>query len=242
MFTFFIKTKSFVLDLLFPISCLNCGKADLWLCDECERKIPVLEEFFCLICGNKSLRGETHKNCQRASNLDGIFVSCDWKNKLLKKVIYRFKYNFVKDLKISLGRLLVEKLEKSDNFFVPSISEGYFEIIIPIPLFFRRELWRGFNQAELLSIEVEKFLMIPILKNAVKRVKNTKTQVGKNQKARQKNMLGAFKESIEINQVKDKRILIVDDVVTTGETMEAVAGVLKSAGAKEVWGLCLARG
>jgi ComF family protein len=239
---FFIKIKKIVLDILFPISCLGCGRDKIWLCESCQQKIPVLEEFFCPVCSRGSLRGETHDHCRRSSNLDGIFIAGDWKNKLIRKIIHCFKYNFIQDLKTPLSKLLIEKLEQADNFFVPTLSERYFEAIVPVPLFSRRELWRGFNQAELLGREVSDFLLIPLLLRAVKRIKNTKTQVGKNQKARQKNMFGAFVPGLEIGEVKGKKILIVDDVVTTGETMQAVAKALKAAGAVEVWGLCLARG
>jgi ComF family protein len=238
----FTKIKKFILDLIFPVSCLGCGQDHVWLCDHCAQMIPILEEFFCPVCSKGSLRGEVHGHCRRCSSLDGIFIAGDWKNNLLRKVIYRFKYNFVRDLNFFLGKLLIEKLEQADNFFVPSISEKYFEALVPVPLFSRRELWRGFNQAELLAGEVGGFLLIPVLNQAVKRIKNTKTQVGKNQKARQKNMLDAFAPGLEIAEVKGKKILIVDDVVTTGETIAAVAKILKLAGASEVWGLCLARG
>ncbi|MDD5289940.1 MAG: ComF family protein [Patescibacteria group bacterium] len=236
------RVKKIILDLLFPISCLGCGRDKIWLCGNCQSKIPVLEEFFCPVCSRPALRGQTHDQCRRGSSLDGIFIAGDWRNKLLRKIIHRFKYNFIQDLKTPLGKLLIEKLEQADNFFVPALSERYFEAIVPIPLFSRRELWRGFNQAELLGRAVGEFLLIPVLASAVKRIKNTKTQVGKNQKARAKNMLGAFVPGLEISAVKGKKILIVDDVVTTAETMAAVAKVLKSAGASEVWGLCLARG
>jgi ComF family protein len=238
----FAKIKKFILDLLFPVSCLGCGKGEVWLCENCQSKIPVLVEFFCPVCSRGSLRGEVHDGCRHNSSLDGIFIAGDWKNKILKKTIHRFKYNFIQDLKNPLGKILVEKLEQADTFFVPSISENYFDFVVPVPLFRRRELWRGFNQAELLGAEVGSFLLIPVLNQAVKRIKNTKTQVGKNQKERQKNMLGAFVPGLEIGQIKGKRVLVVDDVVTTGETIQAMARILKSAGATEVWGLCLARG
>jgi len=199
-------------------------------------------EFFCPVCSRGSLRGEVHDHCRHNSSLDGIFIAGDWNNKILKKAIHRFKYNFIQDLKNPLGKLLVEKLEQADTFFVPALSEGYFEAIVPVPLFSRRELWRGFNQAELLARSVGELLLLPVFSGAVRRIKNTKTQVGKNQKERQKNMLGAFVPGLEIGEIKGKKVLVVDDVVTTGETMQAVAKVLKSAGAVEVWGLCLARG
>lgn len=242
MITFLLKIKNFILDLLFPVSCLGCGRDKIWLCESCQQKIPILEEFFCPVCSRPSLRGETHDHCRHGSSLDGIFIAGDWRNKLIKKAIHYFKYKFIQDLKVPLGKLLIEKMEQADTFFVPAISEKYFEVIVPVPLFSRRELWRGFNQAELLARAVGEFLLIPVLSGAVRRIKNTKTQVGKNQKARAKNMLGAFINGPEIGQIKGKKVLVVDDVVTTAETMQAVAKVLKSVGAVEVWGLCLARG
>jgi ComF family protein len=243
MFIFLLKIKKLILDILFPVTCLACGRDGIYLCPECWKKIPVTEEFFCPFCRRPSLRGEPHQACARQTRLDGLLVAGDWENKILRRAIHRFKYNFLQDLKKPLGEILSAKIKQSDRYFSPTISGGYFDFLLPVPLHPKRKFWRGFNQAQLLALELAEFFKIPTVSEAVVRVKKTKTQVGKNQKARRKNMQGAFQVRTDFEEmIKGKRILLVDDVVTTGETMEAMALVLRAAGAAEVWGLCLARG
>lgn len=237
------KVKKIILDILFPVSCLACGRAGVYLCPECLKKIPISEEFFCPFCRRPSLRGEPHETCARQIKLDGLLVAGNWENKVLRRAIHRFKYNFLKDLKKPLGEILIAKIKQSDRYFSPTISGGYFDFLLPVPLHAKRKLWRGFNQAQLLALELAEFFKMPVLSEAVTRVRKTKSQVGKNQIARRKNMQAAFEANADFKEIiKGKKVLIIDDVVTTGETMEAITTVLKAAGAIEVWGLCLARG
>lgn len=240
---FFLKLKKLVLDILFPLACLGCGKEDVWLCDECLEKIPVEEFFYCPVCKQKSLRGEVHAHCQPDFYLDGLLIAGQWENKNLRQLIHRLKYNFVQDLKIPLGKILIKKIQQANHFFTPALNSGYFDGLIPVPLARRRLLWRGFNQAQLLAEQVMPYLETSVWRETIKRIKNTRPQVGQKQRQRQKNINGAFLCDLKFtNSFKDKKILLIDDVYTTGATMLEVAKVLKTAGAKEVWGLVLARG
>ncbi len=239
----FLKLKKIVLDILFPLACLGCGKEDVWLCNECLEKIPLEEFFYCAVCQQKSLRGETHAHCQRDFYLDGLLIASQWKNKNLRQLIHKLKYNFVQDLKIPLGKILIKKIQQANHFFTPALDSGFFDGLIPIPLAQKRLLWRGFNQAQLLAEQTTQYLRIPVWAEAVKRIKNTKPQVGQKQHQRQKNISGAFLCDLKfIDSLKNKKILLIDDVYTTGATILEVAKVLKAAGTKEVWGLVLARG
>jgi competence protein ComFC len=237
------KIKKLFLDILFPVECLGCGKAEAWLCEACLKKIPQLEFFYCPVCERKSLRGEAHQACQAKSYLNGLLVAADWQNQILKKAIHAFKYNFVLDLKQSLGVILIKKIKQADILFLPQITQGYFQAVAPVPLHKKRYLWRGFNQAEILADEVAKELSLPMLANLISRKKHIKPQVKKLKEERIKNMEDMFEiNSAEKDFVLNKKILLIDDVATTGATMQAAAKALKQAGVGEVWGLALARG
>ena len=113
-------------------------------------------------------------------------------------------------------------------------------LLAPIPLSKSRERWRGFNQATLLANELSRFLKIPLLNNNLIKIKKTQPQVELKREQREENIKGAFKLK-NPQKVRGKRIFLVDDVFTTGSTMEECARVLKKAGGKEVWGIVVAR-
>ena len=324
----FQKIKTIFLDIIFPIRCLGCKKYDVWLCDECLNKIEIADIFICPKCEEKSLRGETHIRCQKASFLNGLIIAVDWQNEIARKLIHSFKYNFAQDLKYYLSKIIIKKIYKINNLFQPChpndfschpdesrdlvsgsrVKHGmtdikvldniknYFDYIIPVPLHKTRQLWRGFNQAELLAQEISKEIKIPVLNDIIFRIKNTKSQVKKGKKEkRQTNIQGAFqvndkyknfvfvqnspfchsddfschpddftchpdesRDLVSGSRVKhgmtkiehgmtdinleNKKILLVDDVFTTGSTMQEVAKVLKQSNAGEIWGVVVAKG
>lgn len=151
-------------------------------------------------------------------------------NPLLKKAIHTFKYNFVKDLAKPLGKLLIRKLGGAAS---P-------DLIIPVPLHKRKLRWRGFNQAELLAQEVAAYYNLPLLNNVLIKTKRTKPQVELTEEQRKENIKGVFQCS-RPELIKNKKILLIDDVATTGSTLSECARVLKEAGAKEVRKLFLAK-
>ena len=210
--------KKFFLDILYPIKCLGCGENKVWLCEDCFDKIKITKE-----------------RCRLTSFLDCLIIATDYENELIRKILSKFKYSFVQELRAPLGKLLIKKLKQLDN--------QSFDYVIPIPLFKRRELWRGFNQAELLAQEVSKEFSIPVLNDLVFRNKNTSQQVGQKRKKRKENLKNAFVINPEFKDlVKDKKILLIDDVFTTGTTMEEVVKELDNIGIKEVYGLVVAKG
>ena len=104
------KVMKFLLDILFPIECLACGKEDEVLCDECLRRIKLREFDECAVCRRPAKWGQTHTDCQGASALDGCLIPAVFEDKLLAETIHKFKYNFVTELKEPLGRILINKL------------------------------------------------------------------------------------------------------------------------------------
>lgn len=223
-----------MLDLLFPITCLVCGQDSVFLCEKCFDNLPRLEKQQCLVCQTPTPFGKTHPDCVSKNKLDGILSALPYRDPSIKKIIETFKYNFVSELKIPLSRLIIETIRKEN------LTEYFREfIIIPVPLHQRRYNWRGFNQAQLLADELSKILRIPVDNTTVTRFKFTKPQTKLTHDERKRNMENAF----AINGlVADKKFLLVDDVVTTGSTLNEIARILKSAQASEIWAVTAAHG
>ncbi|MFH1392399.1 MAG: ComF family protein [bacterium] len=153
--------------------------------------------------------------------LNNIYDS-SYQNQLLKKAIHTFKYKFVKDLARPLAKLLLKKIDFDYDF------------IVPVPLHSRRLRWRGFNQAELLAKEIDKNKVL----SALIKIKNTKPQVQFSEKQREQNITNAFKCVCDLT---NKKVLLIDDVETTGSTLRECEKALLQAGAKQVYCLTLAK-
>jgi ComF family protein len=149
----------------------------------------------------------------------------------LRKLIHLFKYSGMKPLAKRLAGLLCRAL--------PDDGDESFDAVVPMPLHWRRRWKRGFNQSEILARLVAKQHQWSLI-NAVKRVRATAVQAGLTNAKRRKNVAGAFRVSRK-SLVAGKRILLIDDVMTTGSTAAACASALKRAGAKSVTLLTLAR-
>lgn len=220
------KIKKIFLEIIYPINCLGCGQAGVWLCPECEGKLPQDISYLSLIDF-------------KPSYLEAISLASDWQNKVIQKVIHAYKYSFAQELSLVLARLLKAKLNLLVEAY-PLVKEF---VLVPVPLHKKRRAWRGFNQAQILAERVGQELAMTVAKDLIKRIRNTRPQVKLNSQARQKNINGAFKVNLsELAAVKNKGVILIDDVMTTGATMNECAHVLKEAGIKTVWGLAVARG
>ncbi|MDP2966932.1 MAG: ComF family protein [bacterium] len=228
-----IKIKNLILDILFPKFCFNCEKEGDYLCQDCQELLEI---------------SGFHRNYS-TQNLDDLYFAVDYKNPLIKKLIQHFKYEpFVKKLAKSLSYLIITHFQLMDNKpnFLPQAqaqraSNGADFILIPVPLDKKRLRWRGFNQAEELSKELAKFLKIPLIPNSLTKIKETFPQIKLSDQERKENVRGVFLIK-DRELIKNKNILLVDDVYTTGATMEECAMVLKKAGAKKIIGVVVARG
>jgi ComF family protein len=213
--------KHFILDLLFPQFCLNCGREGSYLCQDCQALLEI----------------SGHHQIYQTTNLKDLYFPLPYQNPLIKNLIEKFKYQpFVKELGKILSSLIITHFQLLDN--QPDFSNF---ILIPLPLDKKRQRWRGFNQSEEIGKELSKFFKIPLISDCLVKIKETLPQVELTDKERRENIKNAF---LAKNQelVKNKKILLVDDVYTTGSTMEEAARVLKKAGAKEIIGIVIARG
>jgi len=165
--------------------------------------------------------------------LNNLLMASYYQNPLVKKAIHCFKYDFVKDLSKPLSLLMVKKLEKK-NIKNP--------ILIPIPLHKKRLRWRGFNQAELLAQEIGNKLNIPVINDVLIRTKHTLPQMKiKSSEQRKENIKQAFALSEEVN-LSNKTLILIDDISTTGATLEQAAKVLKQLKPKKILKLVIAQG
>lgn len=232
--------SDFILDTLFPVSCISCSKPKVWLCKNCLNKISLKAEQVCPYCETRiTPNGCTCFDCKKKFSLNGLLVATSYRDKTISNAIHLYKYRFVEDLSHALGDIMLRTISNSE-LPLP-------DIIIPIPLHKRRLRWRGFNQSELIAKYIAEKITpgfpIAVENNLLERFRYTHPQMEiKNQTQRKKNIEKAFKiPQNKLKLVKNKRILLVDDVTTTGATIFECAKTLKKSGASEVFAAVIAR-
>jgi len=237
-YAMFKKIISLLCDIFFPKICFGCQKQGTYLCEDCKGCFEISQHQYCLCKKPKLLP----KCCQcKNKKLDGLYFPFSYQKTFIKKLIYYFKYNpLIKELSQPLASLIIDHfslIEKQPEF----LSNKNNFIIIPIPSHIQRLKWRGFNPSEEIAKELARFLTIPLISNSLIKNKKTRPQTELSDEERKENIKNVF---IVKNQekIKNKKIILIDDVYTTGSTMEEAAKILKKAGAKEVIGVVLARG
>jgi len=236
------KIWSFFVDLLFPIECLDCGREGEWLCAECFLKIKIEDRQSCQGCGRFGLTGVICAHCKPNWALDGVLSALEYDRVISAKLVKALKYNFVKDVSLVLAKLF---LKFYNSLKLQGLAPDFGErkiFFIPVPLHPKRLRWRGFNQSELIARLIAANLGGEFLSDVLIRIKNILPQTQFKGSERIKNIEGCFKFVGETEQVKGKIVILVDDVMTTGATINECAKALKLAGAKKVWGFAMARG
>ncbi len=225
----FDSLKNAALELLFPPRCAGCGKVGHWLCPDCLQKLRPPSPG-CLICGKPGYEGRLCPACSRRNHsLEAVITVARFESPL-REAIHRLKYSGQEALAAALAGLMACRWRES-AFSV--------DVIIPVPLHPRRFRERGFNQAAVLACCLGSLLRLPVLERALVRTRYTRPQVGLGVEERAANVKGAF--SCSGGQVWGKDVLLIDDVCTTGATLEACGAALKAAGARKIYGLTLAR-
>lgn len=228
--------KNRILDLLFPPYCVGCGNEGNLLCFPCRSSLATIPPS-CFVCKKwvpETLRvnpGRTCKLCQSSTSIYAFFSPFAFDQKIVRELVHSLKYRRIRDIGTLLGELLAEYCRTFKIVFPENL------VVVPLPLHKSRKRIRGFNQAELISAGFLSAINLPGFRlepNLLIRAKNTKPQVELYAGERRQNMVGAFAVS-DPNVVKNEIILLVDDVKTTGATLEEAARVLKEAGAKRVY-------
>ncbi len=239
-----MKIKEFLLDVFFPRFCLGCQKEGNYLCDDCKSILDISENQYCL-CDKNPLRIPAQSNtgkCTKCSGkkLAGIYSALAYKEKpLTRKLIHFFKYEpfLVKDLSGTLADLITDHLELVGKNLELLRENG---IIVPVPADIKKTKRRGYNPPEELARALSGKLGMPVLAGILEKTRKTPAQMSLAKEARQQNLKGAFAIK-NPDKISGKKIFLVDDVYTTGSTMEECAENLKRSGAKEVWGIVIAR-
>lgn len=215
---FLKEIKDSLLHLLFPHVCIGCGSDTLDVTSElCLRCIETLPE----TNFEKYPDNPVHKLFWGRLQLQNATAQFYFtKESLMQHLMHQFKYKGNKELGLQLGRIMGLQLTAAGRFRP--------DALVPLPLFPSKERKRGFNQASVLCEGIREIMKIPVLHNAVCRPQHTETQTKKGRVERWKNMEGKF-ELKEKGLINDKHLLLVDDVVTTGATLESCGLALLSA-------------
>lgn len=222
-----------ILDLVYPPHCLVCGQDGLdYLCQTCIDKIDLVGRLFCRKC---SLPCESYhcRECREREYEFEYACSAGIFDGVLREAIHRLKYKSQILLADPLGEIMV-------RCYADTMLAGKFDLVVPIPIHSSRTAERGFNQAVELAERLCARLSLRFEPDVLAKPRPTRHQVDLPYEERLVNMRGAFRVR-DGGKVAGKRVLLVDDVFTTGSTLNEAASTLKAAGAREVYGYTLAR-
>ncbi|MBN1263439.1 MAG: ComF family protein [Candidatus Pacebacteria bacterium] len=229
-----------LVDYIFPRRCLGCGEFGNYFCSECLKLIKPPRRPICPQCFNPSLLGSTHSACLKPLSLDGLVAVSNYEG-AVKQAIKKLKYQFVTDLAGDLASLMIRFLRKYQGKLWPEFDSSW--VLLPIPLYPQRQKWRGFNQAGLLGRLIAGKMGWSYKDGILIRTRPAKPQAEiNNSKQRRANVRWVFKVRREVQAViREKKVILFDDVWTTGSTIKECAQVLKRRKVGKVWGLALAR-
>ena len=221
MSTFFSAIKESLLQLFYPHVCAGCGSDALTpesqLCVKCIHGLPLTGfEKHAFNPIDRSLAG-------RVRFINATSQLYFNKESLVQRLMHEFKYRGNKSLGQQLGVMMGVQLQESGRF-------GNVEALVPLPLYETRLKQRGYNQSAVLCQGIQEVLGLPVIEGAIERPLFTETQTKKNRVERWKNMEGKFRV-IDPALVQNRHVLLVDDVITTGATIESCASELVNAGA-----------
>ena len=228
-----------IISLLFPHICLLCEKPLPWeeegpFCKECEKEVRYLaKEKVCKICG-KPLSSGLCEDCRRRRNKFDFSRSVALYEGKWREIIHLFKYRGLFTLSSYLGEKLWEVYRNNPIYETA-------DYIIPVPLTYWTRVKRGYHQTLLLANYLSRKTGKKVLRKVLYKSKNIPSQTGLSRKERLKNVRGAF-QTRNSRIIKGKNILLIDDVLTTGATVNECVKILKKAGVKKVFVLTLARG
>ena len=236
----FRKVAEVILDCVYPRICPVCNKIvsvfGRDICPECERRLTYVGDSFCMRCGKPVDEDEEYCiDCISGEHVYDEGRAALVYDEYMSKSIYRFKYNGKREFASFYGRVMTDCLGRK-------IKSWKADAIVPVPVHKSKLKKRGYNQALLLAKELSVRLDIPLYDGLVCRRAATAVQKELSAKERQNNLKKAF--NVTQNVVKLDTVLIVDDIYTTGATVDAMARCLKGAGVQKVYfvSLCIGRG
>ena len=219
-----------VIDLIFPPRCGGCQLTGAWLCEICRRRIRRLEEPLCRRCGAELDSARETCGCRgRLRALSRLRSAVAYEGPT-EQLVHRFKYQGWRRLASPLALLL------ADRMVIEGLASS---CVVAVPLHENRQRERGFNQSELLAAELRSRLKLHEPPGRLVRKRPTPPQVGKDRLRRWENVHDAF--AWQGRPLCGQPLIVVDDVATTGATLEACAAALRAAGSGPVTGVTVAR-
>lgn len=224
-----------VLELLFPKLCVGCNAGGELLCAKCFWDLEFVEQI-CIECGRPSEVGQTHGQCGGKHSASRLFCVCDYKYNLTAKIVTALKYNLIRDLDLICAQIVLKAM--ADRNCLP----GTDFVLTFVPMHKTKQSLRGFNQSQLIAEKLAALLQMPVLPMLEKQ-RATKAQMTLDREQRLKNLAGAFSPAMCGNKAvcAGKKVLLVDDVITTGATMRECAKTLLIAGAEDVQCIAFAK-
>jgi ComF family protein len=228
-----VNLKRVALNLLFPRWCINCGKEGEYICGDCRLLFKAIIPPVCIRCGRPQTEDSTSGECSGCTGwqtrIDGIRAPFLFDG-VMRDVVHEFKYRNLRALASELAALMHGYLTMNP---IPG------NVLVPVPMHPRKLRERGYNQSVLLAQELGKLAHFPVVEDCLVRRKYTPSQARSfNIIERRNNVTGAF--ACRDGRLRGKQVILIDDVSTSGATLNMCAGVLKSAGAAAVWGLVIA--
>lgn len=220
-----------IVDFFFPRRCVGCGKIGDFICPGCRQKIPRILRPICQRCGKPESSGNLCSACWgQKTEIDGIRSVFRFEG-VIRQAIHELKYRNLRSISACLAMLMADYLQNNP-------VNG--EVLVSVPLHPRRLRERGYNQSSLLAQELGKLIAMPVIDGSLCRLKDSLPQARtKAIEGRRENVKGAF--ICKDEELKTKKAILIDDVCTSGATLEACAVALKAGGAISVTGLTLAR-
>ena len=229
--------RNLILELIFPARCTFCDEVLPWgrlqSCEKCNKKIKYLKGPTCFKCG-KTVK-EEEEYCYDCRNKHHEFLqgAALFEYEFIRESLYRYKYQGRREYAFCYGSHMGEYFQNKIKLWQP-------EALIPVPLHKKRKRKRGYNQAQVLAEELSKKWGIPVIKDLIIRDKNTRPMKELDGVERQNNLKKAF--LLGRNDVKLSTVIIIDDIYTTGSTIDAVAKVCKEAGIMNIYFLTISIG
>ncbi|PIZ94595.1 MAG: hypothetical protein COX81_03090 [Candidatus Magasanikbacteria bacterium CG_4_10_14_0_2_um_filter_37_12] len=230
--TFFKTVK----DYIFPVFCLGCKREGEWVCEKCFGSIDFSGQFFCPVCHQEEKEGMVCTKCVGRSFISKhVAIAKYQENELIGHIIHTLKYQYAEDILPMWKKIIETFFDQHKHLF------SDFDLIVPVPLHKKRWAKRGFNQAEFIANFVGENTGLKVLSYVLIRRVNTSHQAKLSREERLTNLVSAFFIKDPANII-GKKIVLVDDVFTTGSTIQECAKSLMENGASEVVGFSIARG
>jgi ComF family protein len=220
-----------VLEVIFPARCVGCGTYGSFLCQSCQGELPRARPPRCPVCWQPQRQGDPCGRCREERPAFQGARSPYLYEGAAREAVHALKYGYLSALAEPMAQLMARCVEEQG-------IEA--DLLVAVPLYGRRQRLRGYNQSVLLARELSRLCGLPLAERGLARRRNTPPQARTaDAEARKRNVTDAF--NADGRWVEGRRVLLIDDVMTTGATLDASARALHDAGARSVWALTFAR-